>query len=301
MNETNLGKIDRTTIDSEVHAIDHGAILYSQAGAARVRINFDVWELRGHDVLIFFPGDVVKWEMMDDDIRYSSDILRAASLNVEHAVYEQLRADRRCGYRELIDVVVNSMFRIFDFYFTQEHYLLTDRIVTLHLQAFFLGFYDYLQAHPREDNQNKIIEANAAGIACETDPYDDSAHEIGKKLKENGMPGRVSIELFYSYKVEINGKKKNAFFEKNPYVKMTDYKYEEGTAPKYADEIAITDKIRKEYGVDIGDKVVVEFTTGKKTCLITAVHTTMNQLGDCFLLHTDAPTRPEATTILPLR
>ena len=145
----------------------------------------------------------------------------------------------------------------------------------------------------REDNQNKIIEANAAGIACETDPYDDSVHEIGKKLKENGMPGRVSIELFYSYKVEINGKKKNAFFEKNPYVKMTDYKYEEGTAPKYADEIAITDKIRKEYGVDIGDKVVVEFTTGKKTCLITAVHTTMNQLGDCFLLHTDAPTRPE--------
>ena len=87
MNETNLGKIDRTTIDSEVHAIDHGAILYSQAGAARVRINFDVWELRGHDVLIFFPGDVVKWEMMDDDfkadiIRYSSDILRAASLNI---------------------------------------------------------------------------------------------------------------------------------------------------------------------------------------------------------------------------
>lgn len=160
MNETYLGKIDRTTIDSEVHAIDHGAILYSQAGTARVRINFDVWELRGHDVLIFFPGDVVKWEMMDDDfsadiIRYSSDILRAASLNVEHAVYEQLRADRRCGYRELIDVVVNSMFRIFDFYFTQEHYLLTDRIVTLHLQAFFLGFYDYLQAHPREDNQNK--------------------------------------------------------------------------------------------------------------------------------------------------
>jgi hypothetical protein len=147
MNETNLGKINRTTIDSEVHAIDHGAILYSQAGTARVRINFDVWELRGQDVLIFFPGDMVKWEVMDEEfaadiIRYSSNILRAASLNIEHAVYDQLRADRRCGYRELIDVVVNSMFRIFNFYFTQEHYQLTDRIVTLHLQAFFLGFYD---------------------------------------------------------------------------------------------------------------------------------------------------------------
>ena len=117
MNETNLGIIDRSTIDSEVHAIDHGAILFSRAGTARVRINFDVWELQGSDVLIFFPGDVVKWEVMDDDfradiIRYSSDILRAASLNIEHAVYEQLRADRRCGYRELIDVVISSMFRI---------------------------------------------------------------------------------------------------------------------------------------------------------------------------------------------
>lgn len=160
MNETNLGKIDRSTIDSEVHAIDHGAILFSRAGTARVRINFDVWELQGRDVLIFFPGDVVKWEMMDDEfsadiIRYSSDILRAASLNVEHAVYEQLRADRRCGYRELIDVVISSMFRILRFYFTREHYQLTDRIVTLHLQAFFLGFYDYLQAYPREDNREK--------------------------------------------------------------------------------------------------------------------------------------------------
>ena len=145
----------------------------------------------------------------------------------------------------------------------------------------------------REDNQNKIIEANAAGKECETDPYEDSVREIGQKLKENGMPGRVSIEYFCSYKAEVNGKKITAFFERNPYVKMTDYKYEEGTAPKYADELAITDKIRNEMGVDIGDKIVVEFTSGKKTCLITAIYTSMNQLGNCFLLHTDAPTKPE--------
>ena len=159
MNETNLEKVDCTTINNEVHAIEYGAILYLQTGTARININFDVWELKDKDALIFFPGDVVKWEMVDENfsahiIRYSSDILRAASLNVEHAVYEQLRADRRCGYRELIDVVVDSMFRILHFYFT-EHYQLTDRIVTLHLQAFFLGFYDYLQTHPRDGNQAK--------------------------------------------------------------------------------------------------------------------------------------------------
>lgn len=160
MNETSLSTVNQGTVNREMHAIDHGAIIYSRLGNARVRINFDEWELGEEDVLAFFPGDMVKWEVMSDDfsadiIRYSSEVLRAASLNIEHAVYEQLRADRRCGYPALIQAVVSSMFRIFNFYFTVEHYQLTDRIVALQLQAFFLGFYDYLQAHPREDNSMK--------------------------------------------------------------------------------------------------------------------------------------------------
>ena len=68
---------------------------------------------------------MVKWEVVDDDfsayvIRYSSDILRSASMNVEHAVYDSLKSDRRCGYEYLINEVVDSMFRIFKFYFTVE-------------------------------------------------------------------------------------------------------------------------------------------------------------------------------------
>jgi len=163
MNETFFGFLDRQMMDSDIHAINYGAILYNKKGGATVRINFDVWQLRADSVIIFFPGDVVKWEQMDDDfqpqvIRYSSEILRSASLNIEHAVYEQLRADRLCGYKELVQTVVESMFRIIEFYFTTEHYSLTDRIVQLHLQAFFLGYYDYLQAHPRADNRDKSTQ-----------------------------------------------------------------------------------------------------------------------------------------------
>lgn len=41
----------------------------------------------------------MKWEVVDDDfsayvIRYSSDILRSASMNVEHAVYDSLKSDK---------------------------------------------------------------------------------------------------------------------------------------------------------------------------------------------------------------
>ena len=160
MEQTALISINRSTFSPEAHAIDHGAIIYSHTGSASVRINFDKWELNGESVLCFFPGDIIKWETMSDDftadaIFYSSDTLRTASLNVEHAIYNSLKADRRCGYPALIREVVSSMFRIFRFYFTVEHYTLTDRIVALQLQAFFLGFYDYLQANPRADLRDK--------------------------------------------------------------------------------------------------------------------------------------------------
>lgn len=160
MEQTSLISINRSSFCPEAHAIDHGAIIYSHTGSASVRINFDKWELNGESVLCFFPGDIIKWETMSDDfaadaILYSSDTLRSASLNVEHAVYNTLKADRRCGYPTLISEVISSMFRIFRFYFTVEHYTLTDRIVALQLQAFFLGFYDYLLANPPADQRDK--------------------------------------------------------------------------------------------------------------------------------------------------
>lgn len=160
MEQTSLISINRSSFSPEAHAIDHGAIIYSHTGSASVRINFDKWELSGESVLCFFPGDIIKWETMSDDfaadaILYSSDTLRSASLNVEHAVYNTLKADRRCGYPTLISEVISSMFRIFRFYFTVEHYTLTDRIVALQLQAFFLGFYDYLLANPPADQRDK--------------------------------------------------------------------------------------------------------------------------------------------------
>lgn len=160
MKQTALYSINPSTCDNEVRAIDYGAIIYSHTGTATIRINFDHWELKGESVLILFPGDVISFKQMDDnfsahEIRYCSDILREASLNVEHAVYDTLKADRRCGYPQLINEVVYSMFRIFTFYFTVEHYSMTDRIVALQLQAFFLGFYDYLKSHPHKDLRDK--------------------------------------------------------------------------------------------------------------------------------------------------
>ena len=75
MQETQLTTISSAVIDGESHTLDRGAIIYSHRGIASVRINFDHWDMQGESVLIMFPGDVIKWEMMDDD--FSADYLLA--------------------------------------------------------------------------------------------------------------------------------------------------------------------------------------------------------------------------------
>lgn len=73
MQETQLTTISSAAIDGESHTLDRGAIIYSHRGIASVRINFDHWDMQGESVLIMFPGDVIKWEMMDDD--FSADAI----------------------------------------------------------------------------------------------------------------------------------------------------------------------------------------------------------------------------------
>ena len=73
MHETQLTTISSAAIDGESHTLDRGAIIYSHRGIASVRINFDHWDMQGESVLIMFPGDVIQWEMMDDD--FSADAL----------------------------------------------------------------------------------------------------------------------------------------------------------------------------------------------------------------------------------
>lgn len=129
-------------------------------------------------------------------------------------------------------------------------------------------------------------------------PYTRSVREIEQLLKEEKMPGRVSAELFYAYKIKVNGIEKTQYFEQNPYINIRDYTYAKGTPPAKSDEIAITQKVSDELGIDIGDTITVNFGSEKKNCMVTAFYTTMNQLGDCILLYTKAPTDPRDVVVM---
>ncbi|MCR4868176.1 MAG: FtsX-like permease family protein [Lachnospiraceae bacterium] len=149
-------------------------------------------------------------------------------------------------------------------------------------------------------DRDYIIQAksNSGDLAKQENPYDKAIREIEQVLLKHHMPGKVSAELFYVYKITVNGEERSQYCEQNPYISMTDYTYQEGSAPSKEDEIAITPKVAKSLSIGIGDSVTIAFPSGKKTCIVTAIIHTMNQLGDCILLHTKAPTSPQDVAVM---
>lgn len=152
--ETEFCKLHKQTLHSQEHVLAHGAMMLCLEGEADVQINFGHWHLQHDSFIIFYPGDIVVWGEVSDNftvevLRYSSQILRAASMNIEHEIYRGLRDDRVCGNEHLIQVVIKSMYNILRFYFHDSHTPSIDRIVSLQVQSFFIGFADYMRYNPQ--------------------------------------------------------------------------------------------------------------------------------------------------------
>ena len=132
-----------TTLSSfvkEQQMAHYGAIIICRSGKANIQVNFDDWQLFEGAVITIFPNDVIR--LMPDEteepflvemLQYDAAMLREASLQLEHTVYEQLRQDR-C--RQDSPVVTIS------------------QLVLLQLKAFFIGFHEYLQRNPRTTKSN---------------------------------------------------------------------------------------------------------------------------------------------------
>ena len=147
--QSQLLTVSPCSIERSIHAIDHGAVYLCMEGTAEVGINFDLWRLEKDTAVIFFPGDVVQWRDISSDfsvrvIRYSAETLRSASMNMEHSIYSRLRGERMCVRKDVVEHVIKNMFRILDFYFSDNFIRDTDSIVDAQLRSFFMGFNDYI-------------------------------------------------------------------------------------------------------------------------------------------------------------
>ena len=119
---------------------------------------------------------------------------------------------------------------------------------------------------------------------------DDAIAEMENDLSKLGMPGAVSMEVWYKYPLTFNGKTTVETFQQNKRTDVTVYDYIEGSAPLNENEIAITNEIKNMLGIEIGDTVSIDFGNEKKDCMVVAYFQTMNQLGSVIRLHQNAPT-----------
>lgn len=153
-----------TTLSSfvkEQQMAHYGAIIICRSGKANIQVNFDDWQLFEGAVITIFPNDVIR--LMPDEkeepflvemLQYDAAMLREASLQLEHTVYEQLRQDRCRQDSPVVTDIINNMFRLLHVYFDQVGCTCISQLVLLQLKAFFIGFHEYLQRNPRTTKSN---------------------------------------------------------------------------------------------------------------------------------------------------
>jgi len=153
------------TVATDLHVIKHGAVVYCDTGEADIVVNFDSWHINTDNVLTLFPGDTVRWTAVSPDfsieiLRYDANLLREASMQMEHAIYSLLRQHRVCADAHISQCVTGSMMRMLRYYFCEQHCESIDRIVVLQLTTFFLGFYDYIRLQPQTQERDVSQRVN---------------------------------------------------------------------------------------------------------------------------------------------
>ncbi len=133
--------------------IENGAIILCRKGTVSVNVNYKLWNMPEGAVITLFPGDIVSIGNKTEDfsadmLTYSPAILREASLDLEHTVYDALREDRCRGGSKIVTEIVGRMFDLLDTYFKQPDCKCLNQLVMFQLKAFFIGFHDYLLRFP---------------------------------------------------------------------------------------------------------------------------------------------------------
>ena len=109
--------------------------------------------------------------------------------------------------------------------------------------------------------------------------------ELERTLADNGMPGKIHVERMYTLPVTFGEEKTNVVFQICPQTHASDYVYEEGTAPMYDNEIAVTYPVAERFGAKIGDTVILTVKGEERECIITALFQSFGQLGKTARLH----------------
>lgn len=114
---------------------------------------------------------------------------------------------------------------------------------------------------------------------------DEVIEEMEKELSDNGMPANVHIETLYQLPVKFGDIKTTVMFQLCNETSADEYTYTQGTAPCYANEIAISEPIAEKLNAEIGDTLLLTIDDEEKEYIITALFQGFNNLGEFGRLH----------------
>ena len=119
---------------------------------------------------------------------------------------------------------------------------------------------------------------------------DEAIEEVEQKIRDAGYDADVSVELWYKYTVAFGDKSVSVPMIQNRRTKTEDYSYEQGTAPQYTNEIALSLPVLEKLGAKVGDTVTLAIGGEDKEFIVTASYQSMNNLGESGRFHQDYET-----------
>lgn len=110
-------------------------------------------------------------------------------------------------------------------------------------------------------------------------------NQIQTKLQEQGVPARVSCEIWVRSTLEKDDMVLTTTGNIGLGSSTDEYDYIEGSAPQSIDEIALTPFNAKRLGITIGDTI---YCDGKE-CMVSGLYDCFINMGDAARLHQDFP------------
>lgn len=112
--------------------------------------------------------------------------------------------------------------------------------------------------------------------------------EIEEILADHDMPAKVYTEQLYSVSVAFRDQTASGKFFFCNDTDTDDYFYNEGTAPQYANEVALGMQLSEKLGTAVGDRVKLTVCGEEKEYVVTAVFDSFSNLGMCGRFHRSA-------------
>lgn len=127
-------------------------------------------------------------------------------------------------------------------------------------------------------DEDKISELVLAG---EKQKFYDYMEETKQLLKgQDILADEVYTEVFFRLKIRKGDQSYQSFSLQGLNTRMEDYFYDEGVAPVYENEVAVTHIVAEKIGASVGDTIYVTNGDREEPYVITALYQSMNNMGE---------------------